>query len=206
MNIWEILGIEPTDEIRLIRRAFAEKSRECHPEEEPEKFRVLQEAYRAAMRAARSQASSAQQTETTEEAEEKIKVQSAAGNRDALFREDPADCGLHVYRREVLQQVLAGLPDRLDGASFASFLKNEIVQIYLSDERMKDEIDHALAALKLKGNAAQLRVMCSQAQENGLHVLGEKIQKGERIRIAAAAAIMAAVFLLALAVTIQEYF
>lgn len=206
MNIWEILGIAPTDEIRLIRRAFAEKSRECHPEEEPEKFRALQEAYRAAMRAARSRASSAPQMEKAEESEEKTEVKSAAGERDALFREGPADSGPHIYRREVLQQVLAGLPDRLDGTAFTSFLKNEVVQIYLSDERMKDEIDHALAALKLKGNAAQLRVMCSQAQENGLHVLGEKIHKGERIRIAAAAAIMAAVFLLALAVTIQEYF
>jgi DnaJ-class molecular chaperone with C-terminal Zn finger domain len=47
-NIWEILGIEPTKEIALIKRAFSERSKEVHPEEHPEEFMELRRAYRAA--------------------------------------------------------------------------------------------------------------------------------------------------------------
>ena len=47
-NIWEILGIEPTKDIALIKRAFSERSKEVHPEEHPEEFMELRRAYRAA--------------------------------------------------------------------------------------------------------------------------------------------------------------
>lgn len=49
MGIWEILGIEPTADKRKIKRAYAERARTVHPEEKPEEFRVLYEAYQRAM-------------------------------------------------------------------------------------------------------------------------------------------------------------
>lgn len=49
MNIWEILGIAPTIDKKIIRRAYAEKTRKIHPEEKPEEFRQLHEAYQAAL-------------------------------------------------------------------------------------------------------------------------------------------------------------
>ena len=48
-NIWEILGIEPTDNKREIRAAYAAKSKLYHPEEEPEEFAKLNTAYQAAL-------------------------------------------------------------------------------------------------------------------------------------------------------------
>ena len=36
MNCFTVLGIEPTTENKTIKRAYAAKSRECHPEEHPE--------------------------------------------------------------------------------------------------------------------------------------------------------------------------
>ncbi len=50
VKIWEILGIEPTYSRQEIRRAYAEKSRQNHPEEDPEAFAELNRAYQAAMR------------------------------------------------------------------------------------------------------------------------------------------------------------
>ena len=49
-NIWEILGIAPTDSKKEIRKAYAAKSREIHPEEKPEEFQQLKDAYEKALK------------------------------------------------------------------------------------------------------------------------------------------------------------
>lgn len=56
MNCWDILGISPTDNLKDIKRAYAAKSREVHPEEHPEEFKALHEAYEMAMAFAKRQA------------------------------------------------------------------------------------------------------------------------------------------------------
>ncbi len=48
-NIWEVLELEPTQDISAIKRAYAKKTRICHPEEDPEGFLKLREAYQAAL-------------------------------------------------------------------------------------------------------------------------------------------------------------
>lgn len=48
-NSWEILGIEFTTDKKVIRRAYAAKAKEIHPEEKPEEFKVLYEAYQTAL-------------------------------------------------------------------------------------------------------------------------------------------------------------
>ena len=53
MSIWEVLGIAPTTDKAAIRHAYAQKTRTCHPEEDPEGFDALHKAFTAAMRAAR---------------------------------------------------------------------------------------------------------------------------------------------------------
>lgn len=49
MGIWERLGIEKTRDKKRIRKAYAERAKVCHPEERPEEFRQLYEAYQAAL-------------------------------------------------------------------------------------------------------------------------------------------------------------
>ena len=48
-DIWSILGLEATRDVSAIRRAYAQKARACHPEEDPEGFMKLREAYQAAL-------------------------------------------------------------------------------------------------------------------------------------------------------------
>ena len=48
-TIWTTLGIEPTKDVSAIKRAYAEKSKTCHPEEDPEGFMKLRQAYQAAL-------------------------------------------------------------------------------------------------------------------------------------------------------------
>lgn len=45
MNAWEILGIEPTQNKRAIKKAYAKLIAQFHPEDHPEKFREIQSAY-----------------------------------------------------------------------------------------------------------------------------------------------------------------
>ena len=83
MNIWETLGIEPTTDVKLIRRRYAELVRLYHPEDQPEIYQEIVEAYQKALTYARSRntrpenslrkASDSQEaTELEEEANEKL--------------------------------------------------------------------------------------------------------------------------------------
>lgn len=53
MNCWEILGIEPTVEIKTIKKAYAVKLRIHHPEDDPEGFNQLRVAYEEALNEAK---------------------------------------------------------------------------------------------------------------------------------------------------------
>lgn len=48
-NEWQILNISPTSDIKIIKNAYAKKLAQCHPEETPEQFKVIQEAYTSIM-------------------------------------------------------------------------------------------------------------------------------------------------------------
>ena len=54
MNIWETLGMEPTTDVKLIRRRYAELVRLYHPEDQPEIYQEIVEAYQKALTYARS--------------------------------------------------------------------------------------------------------------------------------------------------------
>lgn len=54
MNIWETLGIEPTTDVKLIRRRYAELVRLYHPEDQPKIYQEIVEAYQKALTYARS--------------------------------------------------------------------------------------------------------------------------------------------------------
>lgn len=49
MDIWKILQMEPTEDKKAIRRAYARLSKSCHPEDAPEEFQVLYNAYQKAL-------------------------------------------------------------------------------------------------------------------------------------------------------------
>ncbi|HEY9060772.1 MAG TPA: hypothetical protein VIO64_09760 [Pseudobacteroides sp.] len=53
MNIWNILSIEPTDDISTIKKAYATKLKTCHPEDNPESYQKLREAFDSAIKYAK---------------------------------------------------------------------------------------------------------------------------------------------------------
>lgn len=48
-SFWHELEIEPTSDVKAIKKAYAKKSRTVHPEEHPEEFEKLKHAYEAAI-------------------------------------------------------------------------------------------------------------------------------------------------------------
>ncbi|MEM7433204.1 MAG: J domain-containing protein [Pseudomonadota bacterium] len=46
---WQLLGIEPTESERDVKRAYARKVKEIRPDEKPTEFQALHEAYKAAL-------------------------------------------------------------------------------------------------------------------------------------------------------------
>lgn len=52
-SIWEQLGIEPTTDQRKIKKAYADQVKNCHQEDEPERWQQLHASYEAAIRYAK---------------------------------------------------------------------------------------------------------------------------------------------------------
>ena len=52
MNIYQVLGISPTKDKKVIRKAYAGLIRKYHPEEHPEKWKEIHDAYTIAMQRA----------------------------------------------------------------------------------------------------------------------------------------------------------
>lgn len=85
MNIWEILGIEYTTDVAAIKRAYAERAKECHPEEHPEEFQRLQNAYKTALRSAKARGREFPSENTeTEQAKAKYTDNPFQGRNDRM--------------------------------------------------------------------------------------------------------------------------
>lgn len=54
MNIWTILDIEPTNDVTVIKKAYARKLKITQPEDNPEGFQLLREAYDCALKHSKS--------------------------------------------------------------------------------------------------------------------------------------------------------
>lgn len=57
--VWQILGIAATRDISSIRKAYASRLKECHPEEDPVGFQRLRTAYETALHMARGASAAA---------------------------------------------------------------------------------------------------------------------------------------------------
>lgn len=126
MNMWKILGIEPTVDKRAIRRAYAAKTRQTHPEEKPEEFRRLYEAYQAALgyadyvKQVRQSGGSVTSFYRTDEEPE-----GAADNADADHAgesaEDAAEERRAAWAGETAQETEAGGKIEASGETLAKF-------------------------------------------------------------------------------------
>lgn len=115
MNIWEMLGIPPTEDIGKIKSAYAKQAKRYHPEEYPEEFKTLQNAYKMAMKLAKSKKAGivltyqppGQQMETPEDTPQR-EAETASAEMPAEEPEEPVFdfSGVDAYgdREQFLRQ------------------------------------------------------------------------------------------------------
>lgn len=85
--IWDILGIPPTSDKKEIKKAYARQSAACHPEEHPEEFERLYNAYKTALMIASDRPAPVQSgpepaSETAAESASPAESQPASGPAD----------------------------------------------------------------------------------------------------------------------------
>ncbi|WP_027632473.1 J domain-containing protein [Clostridium hydrogeniformans] len=93
MDIWRILELEPTNDVRKIKRAYAKKLKVTHPDDDLEAFQALKEAFDIALNYAKSNTFSENQDtdksyeenleHSTEDADESYKESSEHSAEDA---------------------------------------------------------------------------------------------------------------------------
>ena len=93
-RIWDILQIEETTDQGKIRRAYAARCRELHPEEKPQEFQALYCAYQAALQYASSVGKGPARGGRAPEAEQKREDKAVSG-----YHVEPDRDGNNFYRR-----------------------------------------------------------------------------------------------------------
>jgi tetratricopeptide (TPR) repeat protein len=123
MSVWNVLGIDPTEDIRVIKKAYAKKLKIHHPEEDPEGYQSLREAYDRALEYAK------QEKATTF----KTSFENAADNpsvfgSDAVFSDESRN---ENSKMEVfisgLEQLYNDFPSRIDLKKWEIALNDDVV-------------------------------------------------------------------------------
>ncbi|UAA40619.1 J domain-containing protein [Paraneptunicella aestuarii] len=137
MNCWEVLGIAPTDNEREIKRAYAKLLRDCHPEDEPEKFQRLNEAYQAALSYEFSESHNEdailEQTGDDSNNDSFDKVQEDEEQGSQWIAEIEPVTEQEVYLKDKIEQFLASLTELLDNSrtddgDWKALFNNELMQ------------------------------------------------------------------------------
>lgn len=184
-DIWSILGLEPTDDQRAIKRAYAKQSRLYHPEEYPEEFKELQAAYQAALQLARlsppapigteddwfyEKGHIAQDLRTFEDKNsdtyhvtlgEEVTREIDSG----LFRSSSGTISDEEQR--FLDRIRMQLPLGFQASEVEYLLKRALFKGYLGNEAMRQEIEDCLEQIiydNSDSNIARLRAVYEQYQ------------------------------------------
>lgn len=90
LNKWERLGIEPTNDIKLIKRAYASKLKMYHPEDDPQGYQALREAYEWAMKQSQQHSNQVElQINSTQQVDRPQKDQDVLETQLSTYEDPP---------------------------------------------------------------------------------------------------------------------
>lgn len=132
MSFWNVLGIDPTEDIRVIKKAYAKKLKIHHPEDDPEGYQSLREAYDRAVKYSKQEKASTIQIPfentfdnptvfgpdavfSNESKNEKSKLESFIDGLEELYNDFPSRLNLEKWETALNDEVVwnAGYQDIL---------------------------------------------------------------------------------------------
>jgi len=108
MEFWVALGIEQTKDEEVIHAAYREKLQLVHPEDHPEEFMQLREAYDEALRFAR------QPEESEEAAQEATPIDLWIGRVEEVYNNFSRRVNVDEWKKIFADEVCQGLDSRID--------------------------------------------------------------------------------------------
>ncbi len=151
MTCWEILQIEKTKDIRVIKHAYAELTKTYHPEENPEKFKEIQTAYKQATAYAKERLSNSIFVEKREQKKVVLKKEtpSAISKKKAenIIKETPS-----VISKKKTENIIKETPSVISKKKTENIIKETIEEIETEEkyfeslfkDREKEKIEKSL--------------------------------------------------------------
>lgn len=156
MNVWEILGIEPTSDKKEIKKAYARLLKQYHPEENPEKFKKIQAAYQQCLHS--DQEIESVSYEQNIESKQDIKTQPISIKEDTivpppipkittLFIQNEKDV---VVYKDILNSIEKSLPKKIGSKDIVQVFTDSKIMPYLEDELFCRRLEDIFLSRKLK--------------------------------------------------------
>lgn len=156
MNCWKVLGIEPTQNKKEIKKAYAKLLKQYHPEENPEEFKQIQEAYQQCLHPDQDiESVSYKQEERTENMEiEPISIREEneivpppVPKVETLFVKNEKDV---VVYQDILNSIEKSLPKKIGSKEIVQVFTNPKIMPYLEDESFCRKLEDIFLSRKLK--------------------------------------------------------
>ena len=166
MNCWEVLGIEPTQNKKEIKKAYAKLLKQYHPEENPKEFKQIQEAYQQCLHPEQDiESVSYKQEERTENMEiEPISIREEneivpppVPKVETLFVKNEKDV---VVYQDILNSIEKSLPKKIGSKEIVQVFTNPKIMPYLEDESFCRKLEDIFLSRKLKYGLTDTLVTC----------------------------------------------
>lgn len=156
MNCWDVLGIEPTQDKKEIKKAYARLLKQYHPEENPEEFKQIQTAYQQCLHP--DQEVESVSYEQNIEIKQDIKTQPISMKEDGitpppvpkvetLFVNNEKDV---VVYQDILNLIERSLPKKIGSKEIVQVFTDSKVLPYLEDELFCRSLEDIFLSRTLK--------------------------------------------------------
>lgn len=156
MNCWDVLGIEPTQDKKEIKKAYARLLKQYHPEENPEEFKQIQAAYQQCLHP--DQEVESVSYEQNVDIKQDIKTQPISMKEDeiapppvpkveTLFVNNEKDV---VVYQDILNSIERSLPKKIGSKEIIDVFTDPKVMPYLEDELFSRRLEDIVLSRKLK--------------------------------------------------------
>lgn len=156
MNCWKVLGIEPTQDKKEIKKAYARLLKQYHPEENPEEFKQIQAAYQQCLHP--DQEVESVSYEQNIEIKQDIKTEPISMKEDeitpppvpkveTLFVQNEKDV---VVYQDILNSIERSLPKKIGSKEIVQVFTDSKVLPYLEDELFCRKLEDIFLSRTLK--------------------------------------------------------